>query len=190
MKAALVDTDFLDDAVILNCEPVLIRTVFNVESQGYGYDPEDFPKTLLEAHHFHRLTGGKYDKSHPDLSRPTWTKGLYKDWRGEKDRLARACALDREAALQSASWGAPQIMGFNWKATGSDSLQHFINRMCYSHNEQLALFTQLLMSWGLEDELRSCRWDEFTARYNGKGQVAYYSGKLKAEYAKLCRNHK
>lgn len=187
MKPALQTSDFIDDAVALRCEIIDIQTVFNVESKGYGFDSTDFPKTLFEGHHFHRLTNGKYDQSHPDLSYPSWTKKFYRNEAGERDRLARAVALDRDAAFQSASWGAPQIMGFNWKDTKSDSLQHFVNRMCLSSNEQLSMFTALLLTWGLDDELRAHNWAAFAKRYNGTGQVEYYATLMAAEYKKLTK---
>jgi len=186
-KAPLKPEDFLDDAKALGVEVVDIMTVFNVESKGYGFDSQDFPKTLFEGQHFHRLTGGKYDSVAPDLSYPKWTTKYYGNEARERDRLARAVALDREAALQSASWGGPQIMGFNWKDAGCKSVQDFVTRMCKDSNEQLSLFTNLLLSWGLNDELRNHQWEAFARRYNGSGQVEYYAGRMKTEYDKLTR---
>lgn len=188
-KPALQPADFLDDAIALNCEVVDIRVVANVESKGYGFDPEDFPKTLFEAHHFSRLTGGKYDQSHPDLSAPNWTIGkkFYKDWRGEKARLARACALDRNAAFQSASWGTFQIMGFNFHECGCTDIQEFVNRMCGESNDHLSMFTSLMLSWKLAPALKAHKWEVVADRYNGKGQVAYYANLMRQEFTRLSR---
>lgn len=188
-KAALVFNDFLDDAKKLNCKVIDIMTVFQVESKGYGFDPEGFPKTLFEGHIFHRLTKGVYDAKYPDLSYPVWTKKFYKDWKGEKDRLNRAIQLDREAAIQSASWGAPQILGLNWKDAGCDSLQHFVNKMCQDSNLQLECFTSLILSWGLDDELRTHNWVPLARRYNGSGQVDYYAGEMEKAYKTLLKLH-
>lgn len=189
-KPALQTADFLDDAKALSCEVIDIMTVANVESKGYGFDPEDFPKTLFEGQWFHRFTNGKYDQSHPDLSYPKWDKKKYKDWRGEKERLARAIALDREAAIKSASWGTFQIMGFNYKDCGCTDLQEFVNRMCGQSNDHLAMFTSLMLKWELNKALADHLWEVVAERYNGTGQVKYYADLMRKEFAKLLRSLK
>lgn len=186
-KPALTPSDFIDDAKALGVEVIDIMTVFNVESKGYGYDSTDFPKTLFEGHKFHAATGGKFDQIAPDLSYPVWTKKFYRDEKGERERLARAIALDRNAALESASWGAPQIMGFNWKDCGCSSIQDFVNKMILSSDSQLALFTKLILSWGLQGALKAHNWEAFAKRYNGTGQVAEYARLMRLEYTRLNR---
>ncbi|NJM92326.1 MAG: N-acetylmuramidase family protein [Rhodospirillaceae bacterium] len=73
--------------------------------------PNRRPKILFERHIFHQRTNGKFDATHPDISHPKW--GEYGKASAQYDRLGRAMALDRQAALESASWGLPQVMGFN-----------------------------------------------------------------------------
>jgi hypothetical protein len=185
MKPALQPTDFLDDAVSLGCEPRDIQVVANVESRGYGFDPEDYPKTLFEGQWFHKFTGGKYDQIAPSLSYPVWTKAYYRDWKGEKQRLAQAVALDREAALKSASWGTFQIMGFNFKDAGCTDIEQFVNMMNGQSNDHLTMFTSLMLSWGLNADLKIHDWASVARRYNGTGQVADYSSRMRTEYARL-----
>src|SRR6185503_15448815 len=95
----------------------VLRAVAEVESSGEGFlaPPSDRPKILFEGHAFHRLTGGRYSGEHPDISYPQWSRRKYADSpAGEWHRFEAACRLDRLAALQSASWGLFQIMGFNY----------------------------------------------------------------------------
>ncbi|OOV89142.1 hypothetical protein MF4836_34345 [Pseudomonas sp. MF4836] len=42
--------------------------------------------------------------------------------RPQYERLITAYRLDEEAALQACSWGKFQIMGFNYRAAGFDSV--------------------------------------------------------------------
>lgn len=165
---ALTREDFIDDAALIGCSVEAVMAVAAVESRGGGFDPEGFPKTLFEGHWFHKLTKGKYSASHPDLSYAVWTKKHYgKTWKQEKDRLARAMQLDRNAAMMSASWGMFQIMGFNHGACGFKTVQAFVNAMCKDENSQLAAFTGFIITNNLGDELRDRRWADFARLYNG-----------------------
>ena len=190
----LTREDFIDDAQLLGCEVEAIMAVVEVESAGGGFDPEGFPKTLFEGHHFHRLTKGKFSQSHPTLSYPKWTKKFYgRTWREEKNRLAEAVKLDRTAALMSASWGMFQIMGFNHAVCGYKTVQQFVNAMCKDENAQLGAFTQFIINSNLADELRDRRWADFARHYNGPSyavnkydvKMARAYERLKAKYAHL-----
>src|SRR6185369_14627607 len=96
----------------IGCPVAAVRAVIDVESRG-GFLPDGRLKILFERHYFCRLTKGKFDQSNPDISATKW--GGYKGGAAEYDRLGRAIKLDRDAALRSASWGAFQIMGDNFK---------------------------------------------------------------------------
>src|SRR5574340_560510 len=91
--------------------------VLGVETGGCGFLPDRRPVILFERHIFSRATAHRYDDAYPDISRRT--PGGYGE-RGawQYQRLERACALDRKAALESASWGIGQVMGFNARLAG------------------------------------------------------------------------
>lgn len=183
---ALTRQDFIDDAAKIGCEVEAVMAVAAVESKGGGFDPEGFPKTLFEGHWFHKLTKGKFTATHPTLSYPKWTRVHYgRTWQEEKARLQAACALDRSAALMSASWGMFQIMGFNHTICGYKTVQSFVNDMCKSEDAQLGVFTGFILNSGLADELRDKRWADFARLYNGpEFAVNKYDQKLAAAYAK------
>lgn len=163
----LTDADFARAANLLGCEPAAIRAVASVESNGDGFHKDGRPKILFEAHIFSRLTGHRFDESHPTISSRVWNAALYRGGEREHDRLAQAVALDRDAALQSASWGKFQIMGFNFKRCGFTLLVDFVSAMQRSEGEHLTAFCHFVKSMGLDDELRRHEWAAFARGYNG-----------------------
>lgn len=108
-------------ATSLGIEVPVLKAVAYVESSGSGFLPSSSkPKVLFEGHVFHRLTGGIYDDEYPNLSYRKWSREKYSgSLAGEWRRLEAACQLNRPAALQSASWGMFQIMGFNYAYCGA-----------------------------------------------------------------------
>lgn len=163
----LTDRDFQRAASLLGCEVAAIRAVADVESSGLGFLADGQPQILFEAHVFSRLTDHVYDASNPDISSRSWNKALYKGGVKEHARLKAACDINRDAALQSASWGEFQIMGFNWKRCGYESLQEFINAMYRSPSEHLTAFCRFMQSMGLADELQRKDWAGFARGFNG-----------------------
>lgn len=184
---SLTRNDFIDDAKLIGCDVEAVMAVASVESRGGGFDPEGFPKTLFEGHWFYKLTKGKFAASYPTLCFPKWTTAHYgKTWQQEKARLSAAVALDRNAALQSASWGMFQIMGFNHGRCGFKTVQQFVTAMCKDENTQLEAFTQFIIASGLADEMRGRRWADFARLYNGPGYAKNkYDTKLEKAYSKF-----
>jgi peptidoglycan hydrolase-like protein with peptidoglycan-binding domain len=183
--AKLTDQDFADCATNLNCQIAAIRAVVDVESAGGGFLPDGRPKILFEAKYFHKLTNGQFDKSNPNISSPVWNKKLYKGGAREWDRLNEAAALNRSAALQSASWGLFQIMGANYKACGFASADDFVAAMEKSEGEQLKAFANFVRSNKLDGFLRTRKWASFAKGYNGPGYAQNkYDQKLAAAYNK------
>lgn len=184
MKQRITGDDYVRAASRLGCEPAAIEAVAEVESSGSGFNPDESCKTLFEGHHFHRLTEGRFDASHPTLSFPKWTREWYgKTWQDEAYRLEIAVGLDREAALMAASWGRFQIMGFNFGAAGFRSVEAFVAAMNEGEPQQLESFVSIIRAWGLADELRDCRWADFARRYNGPAFKAnHYDDKMQLAY--------
>ena len=171
-----------------------IKAVASVESNGGGFAQGaggiNVPKILFEGHVFHRLTEGKYSKDHPTISYPKWIKAHYsKTNQGEYKRLEAASALDRDAALQSASWGMFQIMGFNYKQAGYTSVQDFVKAMYASEDEQLMAFVNFIKSQKLDSKLQARDWAGFAKAYNGPGYAAnQYDKKLADAYKRFSEN--
>lgn len=187
MKPTLTEQDFADAAGQLGCEVEAIKAVCQVEAPRGGFNPDDTPVTLFEGHKFHKFTKGQFDIEAPDLSYPTWTRKYYgKTWQTEQKRLQLAMALDRDAALRSASWGKFQIMGFNHESVGFPGIQGFVNAMYSGEREHLLAFVMYVLNKGLAPALRRKDWVNFALGYNGSGYAEnQYDTKMAAAYAEL-----
>lgn len=185
------ETQFTASAKTLNIEVAAIKAVAEVESHGDGFLADGKPKILFEPHIFWKQLRAKginpsmFMEENPDILYPKWKPGAYGPVSKQHDRLERASKINREAALQSASWGRFQIMGFNWKLCGAASLQEFINDMYKNDDAHLYRFTQYILRTYLDDELRGRDWAAFALAYNGpQYRRNKYDEKLKKAYAK------
>ena len=180
---SLSQEDFENAAEKLGVEPAKIRAVDEIESAGSGFLESGEPKILFEAHWFSKLTDGEYDESHSNISSPRWDRSLYEGGQKEHTRLQKAVDLDRKAALQSASWGRYQIMGFNYAECGYSKLQYFINDMYRNEREHLGAFVSFMKNQDLAEPLRDGDWATFARRYNGPGyKENNYDKKLEEAY--------
>jgi hypothetical protein len=157
-------------ATRLGVEEAALRAVADVESSGGGFlpPPSDLPKVLFEGHAFSRLTKGRFDATNPDISYPKWDKTKYSGTlTGEWKRLDAACALDRAAALQSASWGAFQIMGFNYALCGFANVEAFVTAQKAGAQQQTESFAQFIARDLYLTALKNKDWKAFASAYNG-----------------------
>lgn len=176
----LGDADIEAAATKIGCQVAAVRAVIDVESRG-GFLADGRPKILFERHYFARLTKGRFNGSHPDISNPKW--GGYTGGGAEYTRLARAIGLDRDAALRSASWGAFQIMGDNCKMCGFANVEDFVTAMVSGEPAQLDAFVQFIKKSRLDDELIRLDWAGFARGYNGPAYlVNKYHTKMEAAY--------
>ena len=188
-REKLSEADFARAASDLNCEVACVKAVTEVESGKSGFFPSGRPKILFEAHHFGRLTLNRFDASHPNISCSKWNRSLYKRGEMEYDRLLQALSLDRLAALQAASWGRFQIMGFNFKESGFASVDAYVEAMFESEGRQLAAFVSFIKNFEntLATPLREKRWAVFAKHYNGPCYAEnLYDKKLKDAYEKYA----
>ena len=168
-----------------------LAAVLDVETSGAGFDSQSRPKMLFEPHIFWGQLRKDPDAS--KLNRAIAAKLAYPHW-GQMPyppdsypRLIAACAIDETAALSSASWGIGQVMGFNWKDCGFDSVQDLVAAAIDSEAAQLDTMTAFIQAKpGLSGDLVDMNWPYFAQGYNGPGQVAVYSQRLRTAYAKEC----
>lgn len=184
ISKTLTEQDYIDAAAFLRCEVAAIKAVKTVESRGSGFLPTGEPIILFERHIFDRLTKGKYSKEYPDISNKK--PGGYGSTSIQHERLQKAVNLDRTAALQSASWGLFQCMGFNFSVCGYKTLQAFITAMYKSEREHLFAFCNFVINNRLEDELQRKDWAGFARGYNGANyRINKYDEKLAKAYNKF-----
>lgn len=171
----------------LGCSTAAVLAVAEVESANSGYLPDGRPAILFEAHWFHKLTKGRFDTAYPGLSSPVWDRSLYKGGAAEWGRLNAAATLDKEAAWQSASWGAFQIMGFQWKVCGFANVTDFVAAMKGPIENHLRAFEAFIAAdKRLKAAIIGRDWKAFALHYNGPGAVASYSAKMADAYAKYA----
>ena len=190
-RARLNAEDFARADALLAVPPGVARAVCTVEAPDGGFDAGGRPRILFEGHHFARMTGGRFNATHPDISYPRWTRARYAkgsnpDARnaGEHQRLARAVALDKRAALSSASWGRFQIMGSNYALAGHGTLQEFVNAMYRSESDHLDAFCAFVRAHpAMHSALQRLDWTAFARAYNGPAYAANaYDAKLASAY--------
>jgi hypothetical protein len=174
-----------DIAVKLDVDPAAVLAVAEVESGG-GHDlPDGRPKILFEAHWFGKLTGYRWNDTHSNISTRDWDRSLYRGGAAEYGRLEAAAALDRTAALKSASWGLFQIMGFNHKACGFDTVEAFVDFIKGPDDADMEAFINFVKANPpILKALREKDWKAFALHYNGPGAVASYSAKMADAYAR------
>lgn len=177
----LTDADIAAAAAQLGIEAAIVRAVDEVESRGRGFLPDTRPTILFERHIFARRTDHLYDGAHPNISHQL-PGGYGAAGAHQYDRLIEAIGLDREAALQSASWGRFQIMGFNAELCGWPDVEAFVASMCESEAQHLKAFIGYCRKADLIRYLATHDWRSFSAGYNGKGNVDDYSQKLAVAY--------
>jgi hypothetical protein len=165
-----------------------VQTFLAVETKGRGFDDQERVIILFERHWFHKLTGGIYDKDHPEISNPR--PGGYNVGGSQHERFSTAFALDPQAAMKAASWGIGQVMGFNYAICGYPSVDAFVDAMKESEGKQLDAAIEFICHNNLDDELRTHNWKGFARGYNGANYaINNYDGKLASAY-KTFSNHK
>ncbi len=140
--------------------------VLAVETSGCGFLPDRRPLILFERHWFSRLTKRQFDASNPDISNAV-AGGYGPRGAAQFDRLARAVALDRTAALRSTSWGLGQVMGFNASDVGFPTVEALVHACVASEDGQMQAMGGYIKSHGLAVRLRNKDWAGFAFRYNG-----------------------
>jgi hypothetical protein len=181
----LTENDYKQAAEILGVEVACVKAVTKVESRGSGFLPIGAPVILFERHWMYKLLKAKLGKE-PALSDVVDPKaGGYKGGTAEHTRLEKAVAIDRECALQSASWGLFQIMGFHYKTLGYPTVQAFVNAAYKSEGSQLDMFVRFLKANpAMLSALKAKDWPKFAKLYNGpKYKDNNYDTKLRDAYA-------
>ncbi len=184
----LVEADFIAAATDLDVEVAAVHAVAEVESGGRtGFDAQKRPKILFEIHHFREHTNQRYDQTHPQLSAPYSAK---KTRRASYARdqwvvIREAFALDKAAAVKSASWGMFQVLGSNAFDCGWTTLQQFVTDMFLSEGQHMRAFLGFCRANGLVGYLKRRQWASFAAAYNGPSYADNaYDTKMAAAYAR------
>ncbi|TBU71003.1 N-acetylmuramidase domain-containing protein [Phytopseudomonas daroniae] len=182
----------------LGVELAAVYAVNEVESAGAGFLSNGKPAILFERHIMHRQLSTPRSpeqdaaalKAKADVAASIYpnlvnTKpGGYAGGVAEHQRLAQARQLDDTAALESASWGAFQIMGFHATRLGYPNVQAFAAAMAEDENAQFNAFVAFIETDpALHKALKARKWKDFAATYNGPNYARnLYDVKLQRAY--------
>lgn len=169
-----------------------VMAINQVESRGEGFASNGRPVILFERHVMHaRLQANGLSVAEVDAiaaKQPALVNrkaGGYIGGTAEHQRLAQAQQLHAIAALESASWGLFQIMGYHWQRLGYHDAHHFADTMALSEAAQLDAFVTFIETEpALHKALKARKWAEFARRYNGPAYAKnLYDVKLARAYA-------
>ena len=190
--------DLINAAERLGVPLAAIYAVNEVESKGNGFLDNGKPVILFERHIMYRQLAkvrrvgddpaevkrhaDDLAAANPALVNPK--AGGYIGGTAEHQRLAMARLIDDTAALESASWGAFQIMGFHWQRLGYASVQDFVATMSAGESQQFDAFTRFIETDPvLHKALKARKWAEFARLYNGPDYLRnLYDTKLQRAY--------
>lgn len=172
--AAISDTDIDKAAAEIGVSPAHIRMIMKVESNGKSFDSRGRPIILFEPRVFHKRTRGKWSPS--EFSYAAWGAKPYPSKADDRWRqMSNAAHYNERAAIESASWGLFQIMGFHWKTLGFQSAYAFAEFMAASEANHLDAVVRFIRANGMAGALGRCKAGdpascrEFARRYNGPG---------------------
>lgn len=199
-KVALVLTpaDYVAEARRLDrggkaMPPLILQTFTEVESGGKGFLADGRCKIMFERHKFYlyirdkalrdRLVQKEWDickneiRYNSKTKKPHHTKmDMYLGGTAEWDLFERALAYDPWAAMMSVSYGAGQVMGFNYKLAGFASVEAFYETMCHggARGHLSAMVGYILGNPSIHNALFIKDWYAAAVGYNGAAGVALY----------------
>lgn len=191
MSKKLTADQILEQAKKLGVETAVLRAVIEVECKGSGFNADNTPVILFERHVMRQrlIANGKSKIAdqmmikRPDLC--TKSAGGYGLYSAQHGRLNAAAQYHRASALESASWGIGQVMGYHWKALGYASLQAFINAMYKDEASQFDAMCRFIQKNNLVSTLKNKDWKAFARGYNGPAYAKNsYDAKLANAYKK------
>jgi len=169
--------------------PAAVKAVVKVESNGRGFQRDGALKILFEGHIFWKelkhmnLNPYNFLKGNDDILFKSFTRKYYAPSL-QYGRLEKAKKINRESALKSASYGMFQVMGFNYKLSGFETVDAFIEYIEVSEENQLEAFFNFIKNrGGCFEALKAKDWAKFARIYNGPAyKINQYDKKLDKNY--------
>lgn len=185
-----VITYLKDQAKNLAIDYFVLLAVTKVEANSKGFIADGKPTVLFERHIFYkRLKKQGLDADRLSTQYPTLINkvaGGYLGGQRENYRLQMAKQINESCAIESASFGLFQIMGFHWQSLGYLSPQQFELSMSESELNQTEAFIRFISLPGnnkMITALQQYDFATFARLYNGPAyKKNRYDEKIKAEY--------
>lgn len=194
---SLGHADYVRAGQDIKCHPGMVEALALKETRGQPFLPDGRPAILFERHTFYKRLNivrkpgvsqaaqtalrNKAFAESPDICNPR--SGGYKGKAAEYQRLDRAIAYSETAALESASWGQFQIMGFNAVAIGYGSVQEFTTLMGQDVQEHLRALVRFINA--TPRALRGIREQNFAMLAEAYNGPAYAKNNYDTDLKKL-----
>lgn len=176
----------------IGCELNVLKAILEVESGGDAFDKHGRLIILPEKHVFRRQLPKELRAKalYIGLAAKRWTRANYKGLGGKGsdarwNLLQDMADLHETAALNSASYGSAQIMGFNHEICGYPTVTEFVLALAEDDERQISAFVAFLERSGLRQALRDRDFQAIARKYNGSGQVKRYAGMMLRAYRRL-----
>jgi N-acetylmuramidase len=157
---------FVNDRLVIRFEP----HIFEMRTQ---HDPA--------VGQFFAMGSPKWIGDHHRLR--TSPDAAWQSFHGNQDRewlaVTLASTIDVEAAWQSCSMGAPQLMGFHHKALGYESACEMMTAFYGGVGVQIDAMFRWMDSSGALAALKIGNYLGFATIYNGSGQAQHYAQLIK-----------
>jgi hypothetical protein len=155
---ALTKDEKLHLAALKGLEFKAVCAVQAVEAAGSGFDQvTGLIKIQFEPYYFRTYTGIRV------------ANGVEKQ-AAEWQAFNEAAKINAHAAMMSTSWGLGQIMGFNHKAAGYDTVEKMVDAFKVSeYNQMLGMLNFICNDARLVKAIHAKDWNTFARIYNGPG---------------------
>lgn len=171
-----------------------LLAVAEVESGGKAFaivNGHREPLIRWEGHYFdRRLSEAKQAQARKaELASPT--AGAIPNPSTQAGRwklFERAAAIDRQAAIESVSWGIGQVMGAHWQWLGYRSAEDLLLDARNGVYGQVRLMAAFIDKSGLAAALANRDWAAFAKGYNGPAYAKNrYDAKMAAAYQRYAK---
>jgi hypothetical protein len=174
MYTKQVESIIRNAAKLHNLDEAALLAIIETESSGevfWNVDGKLLPAIRWEGHYFYkRLTGDKLAQAVKEgLASPK--AGRVPNPRSYAARyalLAKARAIDVDAANESVSWGMGQVMGANWQLLGYPNVGALV-KAAETPEGQVDMMVRFLRANNLFASIRAKDWATVARVYNGKG---------------------
>lgn len=177
-------------------EPRVAQAILRIESGGRTHGENGKPLIRFEAHIFVGKAGNtghfRYNQQKP-WTEQQWRRDANAPWYDvhtgkQVDEYAAfefAKTINPQAAYQSISMGAGQIMGFNHARVGFASAEAMFDAFESAQVQTIAFINYFLSDPALVQAMQQKDWREIAKRYNGSGAVDTYAPLLEKAYREL-----
>jgi RHS repeat-associated protein len=178
-------------ATKLGIDSNVAKAVATVESSGSGFYEDGSVKIRFEGHKFKKYlkeSGADVDGLAKNNSDVIYS---YKESITKKhgvEQLKKASKIDSKSALLSTSYGAFQIMGFNYKLAGFNSVEEFVKSQSTYEGQVNAFLNFVSNNPVLLKALKEKDFTTFAKNYNGESyEDNNYDIKMKEYYEELSK---